>query len=69
MPTHEQREADVHPPVAVEGPLKLHPEGGPCALLRCRPPHDVEVPEVAPARRGDVPENVRPEHGHGRGIP
>lgn len=67
--THEEREADVHPPVAAERLLKLDPESGPSAFLGGGPPHDVEVPEVAPAGRGDVPENVGPEHGHGRGVP
>lgn len=67
--TQKKREADVHPPVAAEGPLELHPESGLRALLGGGPPHDVEVPEVAPAGRGDVPENVGPEHGHGRGVP
>ena len=62
--TEQESQADVHPSVTVQGTAELHPEGRPRAFLRGRAPHDVEIPEVAPAGGGDVPEDVGPEHRH-----
>lgn len=50
-----KREAKVHATVAFERVLKFLPEGGASGLFRRGPPHDVQVPEIAPTGGGYVP--------------